>query len=261
MPLLILHERHTPDDSDIWRVAVRRKWTTERVNRFNVRDRVAGHSMIRYYGSLDHWALKVKEQVPQLHIPDLDPTVLPAVQCTHRSIRLMTVADLASCTREWPLFIKPTTYKWFEARVYLPDEPLAGEPLLNDLLYTQDIVEFVDEVRCFCVEGSILTSSLYRIGKVVYSDTALEPDQVRFDDQLSATPIPGYVAAIWKEHGGQLPHAYVADFGRHPDGTWSLIEFNEPWCSGLYYCDPERCFDCIMESQTDRPPGVATPLQ
>ena len=47
----------------------------------------------------------------------------------------------------------------------------------------------------------------------------------------------------------KLPKGVVLDFGLMDNGMWSLIEFNEAWASGLYYCDPEKCFDVIVESQ------------
>lgn len=82
---------------------------------------------------------------------------------------------------------------------------------------------------------------------MVYDATDLNPRDINFDGRVNDTAIPGYVAEIYTK--ANPPRAIVADFGRHPDGSWSLIEFNEPWCSGIYYCDADKCFDCIIKTQ------------
>ncbi len=246
-PLLVLHERHTAEDADIWRVAVRRGWTSERVNRFNVRDRLAGHPFIRYYGNLLHLDQIGHELPIQFH--QLDLAALTTLEwATKRHITLLRFGDLPQPLTA-PLFIKPACVKWFEARVYQPGEFPQGTPQIHDWTYTSDPVEYLDEVRCFCLDGVVLTSSLYRINRVVWDLSGVPEDQINFDSRVADTPIPGYVRRIYAE--GKVPRAVVADFGRHPDGSWSLIEFNEPWASGLYLCDPEGCFDCIVASQTD----------
>jgi hypothetical protein len=245
-PLIILHERYTPDCIDIWRAAIRRGWATERVNRFNVAMRLEGHHPIRYYGDLLHWD-QIKDQMP-IRMLDIDPSILPRLGAfTKRSIKLMRLAELVQPITA-RAFIKPVCVKWFEAKVYSPGDTINGAPELTDLIYVQDPVEYLDEVRCFCLDGKVLTSSLYRVNKVVYDLTGLPPEEISYDGRLADSPIPAMVTAIYAT--GLLPRAVVADFGTHADGSWSLIEFNEPWASGLYYCDPERCLDCIIETQS-----------
>ncbi len=249
-PLLLLHERHTPDDGDIWREAVRRKWTTERVNRYSVAARLRDHSPVRYYGNTLHIGM-IKDLLP-ITFHEIPPTVLPDLAgITRRKIALLRYADLPQpiVTRQ---FIKPIYEKWFEAKVYETGERIEGGPLSTDLIYTSEIVEFLDEVRCFVVAGQVLTSSLYRVNKVVWDQSGVPEDQLRFDDHLAETRIPEMVAGIYRDHP-EMPPAVVADFGRHADGSWSLIEFNEPYASGLYWCDVARCFDCIIASQSDNP--------
>lgn len=148
-PLLLLHEHHTPDDGDIWRVAIRRGWKTERVNRFTaaqyVRD--SGADFIRYYGNLLHWAI-IKGQIP-LTMLDASPNLLPSCEfASHRPVRLLRYAELNQPIRS-RTFVKPVCVKWFEARIYEEGELVTGSPELNDLIYTSPVVDFVDEVRCF----------------------------------------------------------------------------------------------------------------
>lgn len=257
VPLLILHERHTPDDADIWRVAVRRKWVTERVNRYSVAARLSGHSVVRYYGNVLHLSM-IADQLP-ITFHDIDPAVLATVPwATHRDIALMRFGELPQ-PMTGRAFVKPVHVKWFEAKVYNPGDTVTGAPEIDDLIYVQSVTEFIDEVRCFCLDGVILTASLYRINRVVWDQSGIDESLINYDDRIASTPIPGYVADLYSR--AKLPRALVIDFGRHLDGSWSLIEFNEPWASGLYFCDPERCFDCIVESQTDGRRAAPIPLR
>lgn len=259
-PLLVLHERHTADDADIWRVAVRRGWTAERVNHSNIAQRLEGHSHVRYFGNTLHVSM-ICNQLP-IRFHDIDLTSLASLRwATKRHIALLRYGDLLQPIAA-PLFVKPAHTKWFEAKVYQPGEMIQGTPLIDDWIYTSDPVVYLDEVRCFCLDGKVLTCSLYRINRVAWDQSGVPEDQINFDTRVADTPIPEMVTRIYAE--GKVPRAVVADFGRHPDGTWSLVEFNEPWASGLYLSDPAKCFDCIVESQEDRPlqPGqsAAVPL-
>jgi hypothetical protein len=245
MPLLLLHERHSPDDADIWRVAVRRGWITERVNRYNVAARLPGHEIVRYYGNLLHLD-QIGALIP-ITFHQFELSILADLKpFTKRDICLMKFGELVLPLKK-PTFIKPACVKWFEAKVYQPGEIPMGAPEINDYIYTSTPVDYLDEVRCFCVDGKVLTSSLYRINRVVWDRSGLDEDKINFDDRVNDTPIPQYLEEIYK--AAKLPRAIVADFGRHPDGSWSLIEFNEPWASGLYFCSPDKCFDCIVASQ------------
>jgi hypothetical protein len=145
-------------------------------------------------------------------------------------------------------FIKPARDKFFEARVYKTGETIEGAPQGDDAVYLSDVVRFVDEVRCFVLYGHIITSSLYRINGVSYQEVDKDPSEINFDDQLKDTMLPTWAKEICNAY--QLPKGVVIDFGRFADGSWGVIEFNEAWASGLYYCDPEKCFDVIVASQT-----------
>lgn len=95
--------------------------------------------------------------------------------------------------------------------------------------------------------GVILTAALYRIDGVPYGETDKTPEDCNMDEAIKDTVLPNWAAAICAM--GDLPPGVVIDFGQLPDGTWAVIEFNEAWASGLYYCDPEKCFDVIVASQ------------
>ena len=76
------------------------------------------------------------------------------------------------------------------------------------------------------------------------------PEELNFDDRLVHTSIPDMVRQIRAAAKSRLPDGVVMDFGKLGSGEWALIEFNEAWASGLYYCDPDGAFDAIMASQS-----------
>lgn len=242
--LMLLHNRHTPDDSDIWRVAVRRGWATKRTSEPYVRSDMEGYDFIRYYGNTLHGAM-IEPHLPFRFSP-INPKHLANLRgYTKRWIKLVKFSDIIQPIVA-DMFIKPARDKWFEAKVWLKGETITGAPQADDLCYVSDIVPFLDEVRCFVLDGQVQTSSLYRINTVSYQEVD-EPEASNFDERMTDTPICGYARAIATTT--DLPSGVVMDFGRTSDGQWSLIEFNEAWASGLYFCHPEKCFDVICASQ------------
>jgi len=107
------------------------------------------------------------------------------------------------------------------------------------------------DFRGVYVRGAeILTASLYRVAQVVWDESGLAPEELNFDDRLVHTSIPDMVRQIRVAAKSRLPDGVVMDFGKLGSGEWALIEFNEAWASGLYYCDPDRAFDVIIASQS-----------
>jgi hypothetical protein len=245
--LLLLHNRHTADDSDIWRVAIRNGWETTRTNALQIKQHMEGYDFIRYYGNTLHGAL-IKDKLPFKFL-EINPNHLANLEFyTKRKIRLMSYKDFAGFSVD--KFIKPVREKWFEAKVYKAGEKIEGSSLEGDEIYVSNVVNFIHEVRCFVLNGEVLTSSLYRINKIAYDLTELPPEEINFDKKIEYTPIKQYVKQICNKVN--LPNGVVIDFGMLPNGEWALIEFNEAWASGLYYCDPLKCLDAIVESQVDK---------
>jgi hypothetical protein len=243
--LMLLHNRYTHNDNDIWSIAIKNGWSTARTNQYQVKEHMEGYDFIRYYGNTMH-AEQIKDQLPFKFLL-INPYVLTRLSdITKRKI---------SCFEYWSLkqplekkcFIKPVHEKFFEAKIYEIGENIFGAPLPNDFIYVSETINFIDEVRCFVLNGKVLTSSLYRINKESYQDVDMSPEQINFDDKIKDTPIEQYVKEICSEH--DLPPGIVIDFGRLPNGEWALIEFNEAWASGLYFCDPQKCFEVIVASQ------------
>lgn len=248
--LMLLHNRHTPDDCDIWRVAMKRGWNTVRTSAVEIylKENIKGYNFIRYYGNTLH-AEMIKEHLPFTFTP-INPWYLANLaEYTKRNISLVKFDDIKQPIQK-ECFIKPCGAKWFEAKVFHEGEFISGAPDASDDCYISDVVDYIDEVRCFVLDGEVLTSSLYRIDKQSYQEVE-NPEDSNLDDRIRDTPLEQYAQEIFEKCKG-LPRAIVMDFGRLKNGTWNLIEFNEAWASGLYYCDPERCFEVIVESQIDR---------
>ena len=245
--LLLLHNRFTANDNDMWRIAVKRGWNTYRTNLYQVKDHIKGFDFIRYYGNILHLEL-IRPFLP-FKFYEIDYSILPKLkQYTKRDIKYLHYKDLKQPFIK-DCFIKPARDKWFECKVFKIGETIFGAPLPNDEIYVSDVVNFTDEIRCFVLNGQILTSSLYRINKIAYDIINLEPEQINFDSKINDTPIPQYVNEICKNYN--MPFGLVMDFGLIDDKEYALIEFNETWASALYYCDHNKCFDAMVASQYD----------
>ena len=186
--LMLLHNRHTPDDSDIWRVAMRRGWNTSRCGlSAPIKDQIKGFDFVRYYGNTLNGA-EIENQLPFKFVP-IDYEQLAGKRLsyyTDRKIDYISFGELKQPI-EQDCFIKPARDKWFEARIYKKGETVTGAPLADDKIYVSEIVNYIDEVRCFVLDGEILTSSYYRMNKVNYQEVDLPNEQINFDNELKDT--------------------------------------------------------------------------
>lgn len=239
-PTLALHHHLSTSDRSIARVATARGWTVVQLPRGDASDWRPGEAMLRHYGNTSRRTFSRRSLPIAFH--EIDVAVLASVPwATHRMVALMGIADL-ELPLAAPTFVKPVQGKWFRSRVYeagevvepTPEQLSSRDPR-DRLIYTAAPVRFGAEVRCWCLDGAVLTSSTYR-----------GPDH-----SVDLSPIIPLVAALYTRCP-TLPRAAVLDFGAQDDGTWSLIEINKPWASDLYRADPSRCFDCVVASQTQR---------
>lgn len=248
-PLLLLHIRADVNTNDIWRAAIRAGWATERVDQSARFDIPPGTAKVRYYGNTLHAEI-IGNKIPLKCLP-LDLTVLASTSLTKRAVHLTTVEEFmspdgqfAGMRRGSSLFIKPAQQKWFSARVYQPGESpvrkLGSSVLPSDLIYVQAPVDMINEVRCFVLDGKILTASYYRIGHEYCPVGIDDVDRLKVLDEMVAELAPLY------------PRGVVLDFAYLSTKEWAFLEPNEAWASGLYGCNPERCLDVIEASQVDK---------
>ena len=197
--LMLLHNRHTPDDQDIWKVAINRGWSTARVNQHDVKEAMEGYDYVRYYGNTLHGA-QIESQLP-IRFLEIDYEILEKLDPLYvgRNIEYLKFKDVKQPI-ERDCFIKPARDKFFEAKVYRKGDVIQGAPQGDDQTYVSDIVSFADEVRCFVLNGKVLTSSLYRIGKISYQEIDMPPEHINFDKQINDTLIPKMVRAKCDDH-------------------------------------------------------------
>lgn len=238
---LLLHYRADCNTNDIWRAAIQSGWSTDRIHDVIPGVALVGVDRVRYYGNTLH-ASRIADQLPFRFLP-LDLTILSTTYLTKRDVLLMKLSELPSY-RDRPYFIKPAQEKWFPARVYGPDEEITGGEdgktgsLPDDLVYVQQPVVFINEVRCFCLDGKVHTASYYRVSGQ-YHCSNLDEERPKVIDDMVAELAPHY------------PRGVVLDFGYMDNGEWAFCEPNEAFASGVYSCSPTSCLDVIEASQQD----------
>ncbi len=246
MNKLILPGRHTPDDASIWREAIRRGWSTHRINQESDLPSYFGDDRLRYYGNTLHarqWADRCGIGFHPVW-EDLLPKAA-ALGLTGRKIERIQFGSIVQPI-EQDTFIKCTAEKWIPSRVYKKGETIDGGCKPDDWVLVQEPVRFTHEVRCFVLDGKLKTASYYRQSsefKPQNLDDAGEISEMLQTQVDQVTPLG-------------LPPGVVLDFGfiAHSadklfPGRWALIEANEAWASGLYECDPRAAFDVICASQ------------
>lgn len=236
--LLLLHYHCDYSSNDVWLAAIRNGYATERIHDENIGERSKDFKFVRYYGNTLQ-AERVGNKFPFSFFP-LSPNILAETPLTKRSVKLARFGDLPEIMTK-RLFIKPVHQKYFDAKIYEIGEKIDAAQLPNDLIYIQEPVNILDEVRCFCLDGEILTASYYRKNK--------EFELENIDDNIP-TKLRYMVAALYMYH--DLPPGCVLDFGVNEKGEWLFIEPNEAWASGIYNCDPNKCLEAIVGSQHNK---------
>ncbi len=245
MSILLLPPNHTDDDSAIWRAAIARGMKTLRCQQ---PDRYADELVtidlddVFYYGNTLHSA-RVRESGLKLRVKMLDPNWITAPvigNALGRWATAMTFEQFERLPEGREVFVKCAHEKWFKP-VVTASRVIPGNACQpHDILHVQDVVTFSDEVRCWVVDGRILTWAYYRKnGKTWRDGITAETDE----------PLSEWCALV-ALIAPALPRAVVIDVGMIENSRrWHVIEANEPWASGIYDCDPAACLQVILENQ------------
>ncbi len=238
--LLILHNRPDDNSNVIWRVAIQNGWKTFRhIASDDLLSVCEGYDCVRYYGNTLH-AEFLPGKPFRFHV--IPPDFIQQVYELNPDYvgRIITSTKLLNI--EQPLktdaFIKPAYQKYFEARVYKTGETVQNEATNpQDWCYIQGVINPINEIRCFVVDGQILTASTYRKNK-------------EFDCEFIPVP-PVEVVAMAADICNKLNMRFgvVLDFALLDTGKWVFLEINESWASGIYDNDPAKCLECIAKSQ------------
>ena len=179
---------------------------------------------VRLYGN-DTFCLVVAEVLRlELVSPPDDLLLRIAPRWLGREVEACALGDAGRL--RFPRFVKPVIPKQFRAAVYADLEQLATETrgLEPDVvLVVSEPVAFTAEVRCFVLDGEVVTAACY--------EGRADIDGARAFAGSFASDAP-------------LPATTVLDIGRTERG-FCLIEANATWGSGLNGCEPQPVAECL----------------
>jgi hypothetical protein len=229
MPTLILTPRYCQDSQALWRAANRLGWRVERLINWRLPDELKlVPEPILYVEALMTEMIAAQLGLRLLDAPNDWLPNLPE-EYRKRWIYLSTMGEARSM--EKAAFIKPPNDKSFPARVYqgeeLPSDYADEMPVL-----IAEIVEWEKEFRCFILNHSLKTFSVYlRDGKLQrendFAHTEKEECEVR-----------EFMETLLSDERIEILQATVIDVGVIPGRGWAVVEQNAAWGAGLYGCDP-----------------------
>ena len=238
MTTVLMSSRHSEDDQALWRAATKRGWPVARARGLHV-PIIDDLEIIIYVEAL--FGPQIARQLNRkLHEPPEDWLANLPFTYVKREIRLMTVEEARLLKK--PTFVKPPNDKSFLARIYQNGQDLPSDLENNSLVLSATPVTWELEVRCFCLDGNVITSSPYlRSGKLA----KLYSYEMTDDESREATEI---VENLLAHTSQQLPRSIVIDVGKIEGKGWAVVEANGAWGSGIYGCDPDLVLDVIRHA-------------
>jgi hypothetical protein len=238
MTTLLLSTRNSEDNQQLWRCAVQRGWSVERARGVSIPD-IEDAEVVLYMESL--FALSVAEQLG-LRLLQPAETWLPNLpqEYVGRRIELTT---LERCRQGlFPVFVKPPNEKSFTAQVVATPEELPSDYDSSTPVLTSEPVRWGVEIRCFCLDGEVRTSSPYlRGGELSQLDGFSASDSELAD----ATQL---AERVLSDSRVSTPRAIVLDIGFMNEERWTVIEANAAWGSGIYGCDPSEVLNVVQHA-------------
>ncbi|PWI41941.1 ATP-grasp domain-containing protein [Streptomyces sp. ICBB 8177] len=153
---------------------------------------------------------------------------------TGREITFGPIHEAYSLRR--PAFVKSPNDKGIPARIYTDGSRLPGPDAVDPStpVLVSDLVEFTTEYRLYLLNGSVHTGSRYA-------------EQGRLSPGPLSKEAAAFGAGLLDGCSGTLPSAIVVDVGT-ASGSWSVIEANAAWASGMYLADPQRALDVVLQA-------------
>lgn len=246
MTTLLLSFRQTGDAQALWRAAIARNWSVERVRGLAVPE-FEDKDIVLYVEAL--FAAEIAKRLRRnLLDPAEDWLVKLPTLLTHRKIYITTLGDARRIAE--PAFIKPPNDKSFTAQVYGAGSelPQAFDDSMPVLVSTP--VNWVSEYRCFCLDGRVVTHSPY----LRHGEPAIETDYAMTEHESANVIATAEKALTYTRLG--LPRAVVIDVGEIEGTGWAVVEANGAWGAGIYGCDPNLVLDVIRHCTAPFPsPG------
>lgn len=242
MTTLLMSSRNTDDNQTLWRAAIGRGWSVERVRGLRV-PQFNDSEIILYIESLFAPAIARQIGVSLLDVPQ-DWLVNVPSELSRRSIELTTLGKARQLIEA--KFVKSPNDKSFAARVYssgaeLPEDFHDETPVL-----ISEPVQWVVEFRCFCLDGTVRTLSPYLHHGVLAKHEGFRSST---DERRRSTEL---AESILADVSNFTPRAVVIDVGEIADRGWAVVEANAAWGSGIYGCDPDAALDVISHATVRR---------
>jgi ATP-grasp domain, R2K clade family 2 len=239
MTTLILTPRYTEDSQALWKAAAELGWTVERINGWHVPDRLRAQDDIALYIE----ALFGQTIADQLGLRLLNPPEDWLVRLPFgyrlRDIRLTTLGEVRCL--ETAAFVKPPNDKSFPANVYLGSS-LPREYDDDMSVLVSDVVVWETEFRCFVLDRSLVTYSIYARNGELQRDAQFQ-SEIAEDRGLEE-----FMAGLLADPEIDLPVATVVDVGYIKGAGWGCVEQNAAWGAGIYGCDPSQVLEVVRRA-------------
>jgi ATP-grasp domain, R2K clade family 2 len=227
MPTLIFTPRYTDDSQALWKAAGALGWSTERLTSWRVPEHFRGLDEPVLYGEALFGPSLAEQLGLSLLNPPEDWLVRLPMEYKHRQITLTTLGEARAAQGE--AFVKPPNDKSFPAGVYrgvdLPVEYPDEMPVL-----VSDVVTWEKEFRCFVLDRTLVTCSLYsRFGE-------LQRDAGFASSPTEDRQVEAFMAGLLADERVDLPRATVVDIGTIEGRGWGCVEQNAAWGAGIYGC-------------------------
>jgi hypothetical protein len=244
MPTLVLTPRYTEDSQALWKAAASRGWPVERLSGWRVPEHLKAKSdLVLYVEAL--FGPAVAEQLGlRLVDPPEDWLVRLPMKYKLRNIHLTTLGQAR--LSEEARFIKPPNDKSFPAAVYV------GSSLPNEfdddmVVLISDVVSWKTEFRCFVLDRSLVTYSIYARGGELQKE-------LQYHSELDEdAELEKFMSGLLADPGVDLPGATVVDVGYIEGSGWACVEQNAAWGAGIYGCEPSRVLDVVRHAVKSAP--------
>lgn len=239
MTTLILTPRYTDDSQALWKAAAQLGWAVERLTGWHVPDRLrALDDVALYVEALFGQTIADQLDVELLNPPE-DWLVRLPFEYKLRNIQLTTLG--VARQSEASAFVKPPNDKSFPASVYegcsLPVEYDDDMPVL-----VSDVVSWETEFRCFVLDRTLITYSIYSRKGELQRDSQFQSEMVE-DNGLEE-----FMAGLLGDPRVDLPEATVVDVGYIKGSGWACVEQNAAWGAGIYGCDPRKVLEVVRRA-------------
>jgi hypothetical protein len=110
-------------------------------------------------------------------------------------------------------------------------------------------MQFVDEFRCFMLDGRVQTVSPYKRSGTLAEET----NYAATSEELAAAQ--AFAESIMGDARVPSLPVIALDVGTTVNQRWAVVEANGAWGSGIYGCDPDAVLDVLRRASVRRERG------